>query len=282
MFLAGEFSNISRVSKRSLQFYDEIDLFKPAFIDEANGYRYYTAGQLSQLNQILALKDLGLSLDQIKKMLQSDVSDEEIHGMLLLQKGEMERSIRDDLQRLRRIEARVNQNRAIGQDLNVVIKSIPAQSFLAVRRTFATEEELFALIEQVMSVIPEVVKPKGLGSLAGVFWDESFLTHNSDVALGYLLKKDMGRAVQINGTTTAEVQILPAVETMASAVQVGSRDVDFMGLGRIAAWIEANGYMIAGPYREIVFEATHTGEIEGATIEIQMPVKRRTTGAMQS
>ena len=282
MFLAGEFSTISRVSKRSLQFYDEIDLFKPAFIDEANGYRYYTAGQLSQLNQILALKDLGLSLDQIKKMLQSDVSDDEIHGMLLLQKGEMERSIRDDLQRLRRIEARVNQNRAIGQDLNVVIKSIPAQSFLAVRRTFATEEEMFALIEQMMSVIPEVVKPKVLGPLAGVFWDESFLTNNSDVALGYLLKKDMGRAVQINGTTTAEVQILPAVETMASAVQVGSRDVDFMGLGRIAAWIEANGYMIAGPYREIVFEATHTGEIEGATIEIQMPVKRRTTGAMQS
>jgi DNA-binding transcriptional MerR regulator len=66
MFLTGEFSQISRVSKRLLHYYDEIGLLKPAHIDPHTGYRYYSASQLSQLNRILALKDLGLSLDQSK------------------------------------------------------------------------------------------------------------------------------------------------------------------------------------------------------------------------
>ena len=45
MFLTGEFSQISRVSKRLLHYYDEIGLLKPANIDEATGYRYYSARQ---------------------------------------------------------------------------------------------------------------------------------------------------------------------------------------------------------------------------------------------
>jgi DNA-binding transcriptional MerR regulator len=58
MFRTGEFSNIARVSKRLLQYYDEIGLFKPARIDPQTGYRYYSAKQLPRLNRILALKDL--------------------------------------------------------------------------------------------------------------------------------------------------------------------------------------------------------------------------------
>jgi DNA-binding transcriptional MerR regulator len=110
MFLTGEFSQISRVSKRLLHYYDEIGLLKPAHIDQHTGYRYYSASQLSQLNRILALKDLGLSLDHIAGMMQADVSDEEIHGMLLMKKAELEQTLREDMQRLRGIEARIQQN----------------------------------------------------------------------------------------------------------------------------------------------------------------------------
>jgi DNA-binding transcriptional MerR regulator len=84
MFLTGEFSQIARVSKRLLQYYDEIGLLKPAHIDPHTGYRYYSARQLPRLNRILVLKDLGLGLDSIAKMMQADVSDTEIGGMLLM------------------------------------------------------------------------------------------------------------------------------------------------------------------------------------------------------
>jgi DNA-binding transcriptional MerR regulator len=74
MFLIGEFSKIAQVSKRLLHSYDEIGLLNAAFIDSNTGYRYYSARQLPHLNCILAPKELGLSLDQIKRILQANAS----------------------------------------------------------------------------------------------------------------------------------------------------------------------------------------------------------------
>src|SRR5260370_17384368 len=104
MFLTGEFSQISRVSKRLLHYYDEIGVLKAARIDPQTGYRYCSASQLPHLNRILALRDLGLTLDHIAVMMQTDVSDEEIHGMLLMKKAELEHMLQEDMHRLKLIK----------------------------------------------------------------------------------------------------------------------------------------------------------------------------------
>ncbi len=65
MFKVGACARLSQVSVKALHYYDEIGLFKPVWTDPATGYRYYSMDQLPQLRQILSLKDVGLSLDQI-------------------------------------------------------------------------------------------------------------------------------------------------------------------------------------------------------------------------
>jgi len=84
MFRIGDFSKISQVPISQLRYYDEIGLFQPAEIDRKTGYRYYNATQLPKLNRIIALKELGLSLDQVGPMIQDDVVVDEIRGMLAL------------------------------------------------------------------------------------------------------------------------------------------------------------------------------------------------------
>src|SRR5215207_6649364 len=86
MFRIGEFSKIAQVSGRLLRYYEEIGLFSPIYTDRATGFRYYSAEQMPDLNRILALKDLGLSLDQIRRMLRDQVSTDEMQGMLMLKK----------------------------------------------------------------------------------------------------------------------------------------------------------------------------------------------------
>ena len=66
MFTAGELAKYQNISKQTLLFYDKIGLFKPAYIDENNGYRYYSARQLEYLDAILIMKKIGFSLDEIK------------------------------------------------------------------------------------------------------------------------------------------------------------------------------------------------------------------------
>jgi DNA-binding transcriptional MerR regulator len=279
MFRTGEFSSIARVSKRLLQYYDEIGLLKPAHTDPYTGYRYYSAKQLPRLNRILALKDLGLTLDQIAAMLEDAISDEAIHGMLLLKKAELEQALRDDLQRLRQIEARLQQNRLSDDAPDVVVTSIPAQLFLAIRATIPSPEEMLQLVQQVQRVIPLRVDPRVLGLFAAVVYTDGFALTNNDVEVGYLLKKPVEDPVVLSDEYVLRMRQLPAVETMATAVQTGGPDLVFMALGRIGHWIEANGYRMAGPYREIAIELPSSGTFDDMVVEVQMPIEKESASA---
>ena len=64
----GEFSNLSGVSAKTLRFYDEIGLLRPASVDSRTGYRHYLPQQLEQLASILALKNLGVSLADVRNL----------------------------------------------------------------------------------------------------------------------------------------------------------------------------------------------------------------------
>lgn len=66
MLKIGEFSKLSGVSIRTLRYYDEIDLFKPADIDLFTDYRYYNVEQIEDLNLINRLKTVGFTLEEIK------------------------------------------------------------------------------------------------------------------------------------------------------------------------------------------------------------------------
>ena len=88
MFRIGEFSKLSQVPVKTLRYYDEIGLLRPAKVDDFTGYRYYSADQLPRLNRILALKDLDLSLAQIGELLDGDLPAEQMRGMLRLKQAE--------------------------------------------------------------------------------------------------------------------------------------------------------------------------------------------------
>lgn len=68
-FTAGEFAKIHNLNKRTLHYYDEIGIFSPKYKGE-NGYRYYSFEQSIELENILALRELGMSIDEIKTYVQ--------------------------------------------------------------------------------------------------------------------------------------------------------------------------------------------------------------------
>lgn len=80
MFAIGEFARLAQVTVKTLRYYDEAGLLKPAHVDRDSGYRYYKASQLPRLNRILVLKELGFSLDQIATLLDEGVNEFELQG----------------------------------------------------------------------------------------------------------------------------------------------------------------------------------------------------------
>lgn len=69
MYRIGLFSKINKVTIKTLRYYDEAGLLKPAFVDQENGYRYYTSEQLPKLHRIIALRQIGFSIDEISAII---------------------------------------------------------------------------------------------------------------------------------------------------------------------------------------------------------------------
>ncbi|QZY17168.1 MerR family transcriptional regulator [Streptomyces decoyicus] len=107
MFSIGDFAQYGRVSARMLRHYDAIGLLRPARTDPVSGYRFYEAAQLARLNRIIALKDLGFSLQQVGAILAEEVSVPELRGMLRLRRAELEASLAAAGARLAQVEARL-------------------------------------------------------------------------------------------------------------------------------------------------------------------------------
>lgn len=274
MFTSGEFARLAQVSKRLLRYYDEIGLLKPAKTDRFTGYRYYSAEQLPDLNRILALKELGLSLEQIQRVLRDRVSVDEMEGMLLLKKAEIEQQLQGELQRIRNIESRLQSIRSTeaNKPLDVVIKAIPTQAVLSLRVTIETFEAGAALCGQVITALTHA----GAGGLFFAIWHSGDpYERDSDVEMGCMIesKPKSLAPVQVQDGLMLEFSELPAVSTMATFVVKGSIENMHTGYGAIGTWAEINNYRFAGPPREVFLQRSLTDEGEDNLIEIQYPVE---------
>ena len=67
----GQFAALHGINKKTLMWYDETDLFKPIFIHPENGYRYYSYHQSSVLETILLLRELGVSVGEIRTFMKN-------------------------------------------------------------------------------------------------------------------------------------------------------------------------------------------------------------------
>lgn len=93
-----EFADFVGVSVRTLHYYDEIGLLKPAFVDEQTGYRYYDEGSFSRMQEILFYRELDFSLRKIQEIINSSDYEKEMalsqqKRLLTLKKERLERMI---------------------------------------------------------------------------------------------------------------------------------------------------------------------------------------------
>lgn len=280
MFRIGEFSKIAQVSGRLLRYYDEIGLLRPESIDPETGYRYYSARQLPQLNRILVLKELGLSLEQIARLLEQNTSPDELRGMLTLRKAQIEQSVQEEMERLRIVEARLQQIDVHGQirEPDVVLKSVPAQSFLAVRDAFSGMDAIKGLVRNMASIVPSIVSQQSLSHIAVLIHSPIYDPEALDAEVGYLLTANLAKTVRLSEDRVLTVRELPTIHTMATLAHVGHVDDLHQSYGLLGTWVERKNWQIAGASRELLIQLPRSENEDDAVTEIQLPVSKSAAG----
>lgn len=270
MFSIGDFARHGHVSVRMVRHYDAIGLLQPARVDQVTGYRSYEAGQLSRLNRIVALKELGFTLAQVRSILDDKVSIEELWGMLRLRRAELQSQISADAARLAQVEARlqiIEREGAMPTD-EVQIKRVP--------RVRVAE-----LTGAAAGLAPESISPviQPLFDELCTRLDRASITP-AGPAVAYYEDAPEGDGVIVHAALPVGADLganhdvsiidLPEIEQAATIVHRGSMDGVMQTIQTLARWIEANGYRSAGFNREVYVEC---GEDRAAWVtELQEPI----------
>lgn len=96
MLTIGEFARLGHASHRMLRHDDELGLLRPVHVDPTTGYRSSAVSQLARLHRLLALRDLGFSLDQIGSLLDDEVPVEQLRGMLRMRQAQIAQTVAEE------------------------------------------------------------------------------------------------------------------------------------------------------------------------------------------
>lgn len=271
MFRIGLFSRISQVPVSALRYYADIGLLEPAEVDPSSGYRYYTAAQLPRLNRILALKDMGLSLEEIGSILDEGIDANQLRGMLRMKRAEIGQQVMEQQARLDRVEARLRliEKEGVMPDAEVVVKKVDSIKGLAMREVMPTIGDIGGLIGDGFAGV-------GMAGLAftgpplAIYHDKEYTGESVDTEFVYVVA-DTGTPVQTPAGRTLAERVVEGGE-VASIVHSGPYETLGDTYQIIAAWIDEHGYRVSGPVQEIYLSDPND---PGPNItEIRMPVEK--------
>ncbi len=276
MFSIGEFASLGRVSVRMLRHYDAIGLLRPAAVDRASGYRSYTAGQLSRLNRVIALKELGFTLQQVQSILDEQVGAAELRGMLRLRRAQLEAQMTADAIRLAGIEARLRMIEREGSmnTQDVVLKEVAPLRVAELTASAASygPEAIGPVIQPLYPELFRRLDAAGLRPAAGpaIAYYEPDPGESADAVTVHAAMPVM--ATPQPGYDFAVVD-LPAIRSAATIIHRGPMDDVLQSLQILARWIEAHGYRPAGYHREVYLEYCPDEAARGVT-ELQVTVTK--------
>ena len=270
MIRIGDFSKLSRISVKTLRYYDEMGLLQPVQVDPFTGYRLYEYSQLSDLNRILALKDLGFSLEEIGRLLDDGLSVEQMRGMLKLRETESRQRVQEEAERLERIRTRlkqIEQENGVSK-YDVVIKKVDELKTASVRDVVPLPSEQGGLWGELEGYLA-MSRVRPVGACFTLYHDDEYKERDWDLEVCEPID------AELKETKRVKVQTLPA-STLACTLHNGPFTTISEAYNAIGKWITDNGYRITGPCREVYLRPSKNGsQTDPETVtEIQFPVEK--------
>ncbi|WP_125614727.1 MerR family transcriptional regulator [Specibacter cremeus] len=270
MFQIGDFARAGNVSVRMLRHYDGIGLLRPARID-STGYRLYEAAQLARLNRIVALKDLGFTLETVAGILDDAPGASELRGMLALRRHELQQQLAADSARLAAVEARLRiiEKEGTMPEYDVTIKSLPAVRLAELSGVADSFEpaSISPVIQPLYEQLFAELRTAGITPTGpGIAYYEAG-TEGS-------VRVHAGCPIPAHATGAFDVVDLPAVEQAATLIHRGPMDDVMPSVQALARWIEANGYTSTGYNRELYLDYGMGADPQQWVTELQEPVTR--------
>lgn len=267
MHRIGAFSQLSKVTVKALRYYDEVGLLKPAHVDQWTGYRLYDTAQLIPLQRIVALRQAGLTIDEITAIL----SGQDGPGILTRRRSELHSELQEATLRLSRLESIIHQEDFF-MDYQATVRTLPGCTVFYRSGVIPTYAQLTEFILEAGAQCA-AANP----TLKCVEPSYCFITYEAgeyqerDVAMTY------HQAVTAKGVETDEIHFKELCPVEAVCVyHKGAYDRLGEAYAFALTWLEQNGYQLTERPRECYISGCWDQEDPANYLtELQFPVKKK-------
>lgn len=265
MYRIGEFSELSKTTIKTLRYYEKEELLFPAYVDKQTGYRFYETKQLPELARIISLRQIGVSINEIKKVLKG----EDIKEILKQRKQQLKTEISISNNQLLQINYLLEEK---NMDYQVVEKELPE---CIVYYKEGLIKDFSGITDFVLSSADECLKTNPDMKCAEP--DYSFITYldgeykESDIRIRY------SEAVTKEGIPNDIIKFEKLKPIKAVCIyHKGSYNNLRDAYSYIMKWIEENEYEIVDLARERYIDGIWNKEKEEDWLtEIQVPIKSK-------
>ncbi len=268
MLKIGDFARIGQVSVRMLRHYDALGLLVPAHVDAWTGYRSYSAEQLARLNRLVALKELGFTLEQVHSLLEGDRTGDELLAMLRMRQEQLTAEADQARRRLADVERRLRLIEREGSmsDYEFVTKALPALRLAELTADVDAQPEIGEAIGPLYQRLAPAILATGAPLGPSIGWYEMDAEGGGRIHAAW----------EYAGAPAPgfEIAELPTEASAVCTTYVGPVTHINEPWQAVARHIEASGLQVGGPCREIYLEQPADLDPEGQwVVEIQMPVQ---------
>ena len=153
MYRIGQFSKITKVTIKALRFYEEEGLLEPCFVDAVNGYRYYDSDQLQRMFKIVALKQCGFSIPDIRQI----IVGKNLASLFEAKKRELEKQAKETSIQISSINHYLERlGKEVEMKHEIVIKELPRVLVYSLRTVVESYDSYFDLMPRIGESLPLV------------------------------------------------------------------------------------------------------------------------------
>lgn len=258
----GTFSKLTRTTIAALRFYDKEGIFKPAYTDKQTGYRYYLSSQLSELQEIISLRQVGMSVEQIKEIILHGEKEKILAGY----QNELENKISE-------LSMQLNKLKLIRTDhapYEVTIRELDDLFVFSKTASLENNRHLYRFIQDT-----EKEFFNGYPELKTASPDYCFLTYldNEYRSENMTVEYNMALAPSKTELDNINFKKLPACKA-ACIYFKGSNKYIGAGFAYLYDWIKKSGYTACGTPRERYIDGLwNVDSIDKWLTEIQIPIE---------
>ena len=270
MYRIGEFSKLTKTTIKALRYYDEVGILKPEETDRFTGYRFYTTNQLVELHRIQSLRQIGLSIDEIRLIAAGKAA---AHSILEKRKAEILAELAYEQDQLSRIEFILSGKEEENfMNYQAIIKELPDCIVYSKKMTVPDYNAYFELIpmigQQVKGRYPDL-KCSVPEYCFITYLDGEYREKDISIEFCEAVEKQLP---DFDDVVFKRIEAVQAVSVMHK----GSYEGLSQAYAFIFKWIEENGYTVTDFPRESYIDGIWNKESEADWLtELQVPVAKK-------